>query len=130
MADRLQELLQQRALIKEHLEWLDAEIAASSGRPPPTTSLPLAPTRSAIPARNESSPTQIPLPPAKPVLAVPVSPTPVPAIPDDADALIAQLAAQEKQEAVPSKSGCWLVFSALIFVILAGLIAAWYFFYR
>jgi hypothetical protein len=33
MADRLAELLRQRALLQEHLEWLDAEIAAASNKP-------------------------------------------------------------------------------------------------
>jgi len=44
MSDRLPKLLQQRALIQEHLARLDREIAEASGIPPlPTTGLPPSP---------------------------------------------------------------------------------------
>lgn len=34
MADRLEELRRQRALVQQHLEWLDREIAAEAGKTP------------------------------------------------------------------------------------------------
>ena len=44
MSDRLTELQRQRALIQEHLAWLDHEIAAAQGRPlPPSTATQAAP---------------------------------------------------------------------------------------
>jgi hypothetical protein len=46
MSDRLQELLRQRALVQQHLAWLDGEIAAASGQEPvnpPPASSPLRP---------------------------------------------------------------------------------------
>ncbi len=50
--DRLQELRRQRALVQQHLAWLDREIAASAGAfappsPPPPPALPAEPVRSA-----------------------------------------------------------------------------------
>lgn len=123
MADRLQELLQQRALIKEHLEWIDAEIAAASGRPLESGSLSVP--RRITPARPQS---------------VPVAPIAIPAAlgrslssgigTDPADVLLAKLAAEEKQNPVPTKSGCWVFFATALILIGAAAWAVVYFFYR
>jgi hypothetical protein len=114
MADRLHELLQQRALLKEHLAWLESEIAAASGRP--------------VEIRD----------PAPPPVAVPARPTMLPVVtavvsprkPDDADALLAELAAQEKSPLVPSKKGCWIFFCAALGLCCIGAWVALHFFYR
>ncbi|MCX6955254.1 MAG: hypothetical protein NTV51_24130 [Verrucomicrobia bacterium] len=56
MSDRLQELLRQRALLQEHLAWLDREIEAASGRAADQpTPLRLAP-RPAFPPAPASQP--------------------------------------------------------------------------
>jgi hypothetical protein len=122
MADRLQELLQQRALIREHLAWLEGEIAAASGK-------------SATP-ENTAWPAPAPVSPAA-ATSAPASVSSAPAFhprhspsKEDPDAMIARLAAAEKTTPVPTKKGCWIVFvSGLIFF---G-VAAWVllrFFYR
>ena len=65
MSDRLSQLLRQRALLQEHLTWLDREIAAETEKSAPT----LAPAhsegnRAAAPA--PPAPATPPLPPAPP----------------------------------------------------------------
>jgi hypothetical protein len=60
MADRLAELLRQRALLQEHVAWLDREIAAASNPPAPLVS-PIAAPRS-VPAPVLPPPTALPPP--------------------------------------------------------------------
>lgn len=129
MADRLQELLQQRALIKEHLEWLDAEIAASSGR---STANPLPPVPRATPsAAAAPASREFPVPTARPAVPPRGQTATIRAEPDDADVLIAKLAAEEKNQVrAPSKTGCWMVFAASLLLLVGGMFAAWYFFLR
>jgi hypothetical protein len=125
MVDRLQELLQQRALIKEHLAWLEGEISAAAGRP--------AEVREAAPIFPAS-------PSALRPAAVTQPPTPLsaPAAPartaqrkqEDADAMIARLAAEETSAPVPAKKGCWIFFCATLVVLGAAAWAALHYFYR
>src|SRR5690349_2525236 len=63
--DRLQQLLRQRALLQEHLAWLDREIAAASEGTPPPAPTPI--------ARATQQPLVIPSPvtPPTPTLLVP-----------------------------------------------------------
>jgi hypothetical protein len=49
MSDRLTELRRQRALIQQHADWLDHEIAGLSGRPAAPTPPPAAPASSVSP---------------------------------------------------------------------------------
>jgi len=110
MADRLQELLQQRALLKEHLAWLESEIAAASaGRIPAETrgtASPIAPAAVASPA---------PIPRA-------VSTPPFASTKRDreADLLLEKLAAEEKPTLPPSKAGCWLFFGGVLLILSLG----------
>lgn len=56
MPDRLQELRRQRALVQEHLAWLDGEIAAVSGQASASTPAPhLAPAARAMPSPTPSA---------------------------------------------------------------------------
>lgn len=127
MADRLQELLQQRALIKEHLAWLEGEISAASGRP--------------VEMRE---PAPAPFPAAQPAVAGPI-PMPAPgslpgSLPrregntvrmrDDADTMIARMAAEENPAPVPTKKGCWIFFCATLVLLGAAAWVALHYFYR
>ncbi len=50
MSDRLEELRRQRALQREHLEWLDREIAALEGAAPPLIGSAPSPIAASLPA--------------------------------------------------------------------------------
>ena len=71
MSDRLAELVRQRALVQEHLAWLDREIAQiSSQAPSPTTT---STTSASVPSEphaksNASSATEAPLAQAEEIL--------------------------------------------------------------
>ena len=99
MSDRLQELRRQRALIEEHLRWLDAEIAASQG-----------PNR----------------PPAAPP---PVSPTPAddpaPELSPEESAALARAQVDAADAPLRAKRGCWVVFLGA-FALLGALIGLWF----
>jgi hypothetical protein len=58
MSDRLSELLRQRALVQQHLAWLDGEIADASGNQAPSPHAPatFAPPKPAAPHLPASSP--------------------------------------------------------------------------
>ncbi len=68
MSERLNQLLRQRALLQEHLVWLDREIAAATEKPAsePAT---------ATPTAAELNRFAAPLPPAPPAPPEPPSPT-------------------------------------------------------
>ncbi len=101
MSDRLNELQRQRALVVEHLQWLDKEIAAcrvQAGTAAPASASPPVP------------PTAIPV-----VVSTPT--------PRDTDPAFALLQDEERRRSEVSKSGCWIVFSALLLVIVGTVTA-------
>lgn len=103
MSDRLTDLRRQRALVQQHLEWLDREIAAAQPRP------------------AETNPTPPPTPPA----AAAPSPVRVPILPTSTDPVVAEFAQPDPVNAArKAKQGCLLylvvalvVFFATVFVI-------------
>jgi len=109
--DRLKELVRQRALLAEHLGWLDREIASARGLSSP-------------PAGATPEPARIPLPPAPAAQA----PSPVP--PAEVDALFDRFRTEEAGRGQVSKQGCWLVFAALMLVSLIALGAVVFLRYR
>src|SRR4051812_44445051 len=113
MADRLQELLQQRALIKEHLAWLEGEISAASGRPAASEVRERFPPALSPAAATASTPAQRSAP-RFPASTGTVAPLPAR---DESDALIAEFAAQEKTSPVPTKKGCWIFFCAALLLV-------------
>jgi hypothetical protein len=126
MADRLQELLQQRALIKEHLAWLESEIAAASGGRPASSFAPeptLQPRVEPALARPAIAPS---------ALLRSSAPIGVKTAADaEADALLAKFAEEERQTvAPPDKKGCWVLFSTLLAISTLIAVALIYFFYR
>lgn len=88
MSDRLNELRRQRALLQQHLEWLDAEIAAAQpGEKPPSPAPTVAPR------------------PAEPVATVAL------------EALLAEQKHAPESSAAQVRRGCFIAFG-LIFVVL------------
>lgn len=88
-----------------HLAWLDAEIARSA---PP-----------ASPAGTSSAPTtRHRALPDHPVLHL------------DDDELLARFSSPADQAPIISKTGCWLIFSALLLISLGGLALGIYIVYR
>lgn len=99
MPDRLDDLRRQRELVRQHLAWLDAEIARD--RSP-----------AGVPTSDSA-----PLPEAAPRAAA------APA--DAADTLLARYQAEAGQDSRRVKLGCWIVFFAA-FASLAVFVGGWY----
>lgn len=119
MSDRLAELLRQRALLREHLAWLEKEIAAAGGGT--TRAAQSAP---AAAAAQASAPTALPSPPS-PIAAVTVISASPSRPPLDADALIQRYGYDPKSSSADVKRGCWIAFAAA-FAVLGILVAlAW-----
>jgi hypothetical protein len=102
MSDRLAELQRQRALLQDHLAWLDREIAAESGRGRP-------PAQVARPA-----------PFVAPAMQVPVSPSPA-----DSEAILSQYRQEPGTLKQDVRKGCFLYF-ALAFLAFGALVLALY----
>jgi len=129
MADRLQELLQQRALIKEHLAWLEGEISAATARPDQVHSGAREPAFTSVPNLATGSPT--PTIHAAAVLAKSTrAATHANSADAETEAMIAQLAAEEKTPPIPTKKGCWIFFCVTLVVVGLTAWAALHFFYR
>ena len=115
MPDRLQELRRQRALVADHLAWLDEEIAATSGATAPAPSAP-------SPAVPVPAVLQVKLPaslPAQPSAAVENSPVAA-AVAAQADAILEDYRVAPDALKTDVKKGCFLYFfAALAFVALA-----------
>lgn len=108
MSDRLNELRRQRALVAEHLAWLDQKIKAETGEPPQPARKPKT---ASIPAsaRYESS----------------IS---TPALHADPNAALEEWQDTSADPGL-SKSGCWLLFIAIGLAGLGLLAAILYFVY-
>jgi hypothetical protein len=105
MSDRLTELQRQRALIQEHLAWLDHEIAAAQGKPLPT---PLVASQ---------------LPSGKLPQAIATLSTPNEA---DAEKIISQYHKDPSSLNKDTKRGCLMAFGLAMGVIaLASFVAYW-----
>ncbi len=115
MPDRLTELKRQRALVAEHLQWLDREIGLSeptpADEPHPPLNLPLA--------------ANVSVPPPPPFLA-----RASPSAGENRDPTLALLQEAERQRGQVSKSGCWIVFATLLLIGVGGITAYILFRYR
>lgn len=117
MSDRLAELVRQRALVQEHLAWLNREIAAAAEA---AKSAPAGPTaaRSAAPEATSPSP---PLPadiqPAVPLSAPPIAATASAVDPDEIIARYQVAPTAVKQDV---RKGCLLYFAGAF--VLLGLV--------
>jgi hypothetical protein len=109
-SERLHVLRQQRALMVEQLALIDRQIALEAG----TAATPS--TQAAADAILHSpAPARAPVPPRADA---------------EADALLAQLVASERDPRAFSKSGCWMIFSIGMVAALAVVGVIYYFFYR
>jgi hypothetical protein len=99
VTDRLNELRRQRDLVRQHLDWLEAEIASASG------------------AKSA--------PPAKATAPQSTTPHHPPASDPDAEALLQRYGTESGDSAAKVKLGCWVVFAGS-FVLLGLAIAAWF----
>jgi hypothetical protein len=106
MSDRLHVLRRQKALLSEHLAWLDREIAAEERSQPPTLPSPLPIQGSMAHAPGESTD------------AV------------DADALIARYREQESLDPRAARRGCLLAGLAIMALLAAAVVGTYFVFYR
>jgi hypothetical protein len=116
MADRLAELLRQRALLQEHVAWLDREIAAASNQPAPVASVSAA--AQPVPAPFVPTPAALPSPAA--LATVPTS-----AVTTEATALGEDILEQYRVPAqtlqTDVRKGCLLYFFAGLALLAAGI---------
>lgn len=116
MSDRLEELRRQRALLQQHLAWLDAEIAAAS--------------QSLAAPRTTSTKIDLPAP-RSPAVPSPIESISLQTAPADA-ALAEMIAAQESapaHSAHEAKRGCIVAFSVVL-IALGAAVSAWYLYFR
>lgn len=126
MADRLAELLRQRALLQEHVAWLDREIAAASNSASPALAAPPTPGPRAALAPSIPAPPitvrHLPLAASAPVIAPAAD-----AGATDPDVILEQYRVAPAALKTDIRKGCLLYFvGALVFVglVVAGLYLA------
>jgi hypothetical protein len=141
-SSRLDQLRRQRALLQEHVTWLDREIAAemvagrtaNSSGPVPSSSPAPAPSSSASLGYRAPLPpasaTVSPLPTASAV-AMPAAPTASTGAHVDVDELFDRLRADDRKDnAPPSRTGCWVAFAVILLVLIGSAGALIFFLYR
>ena len=106
MTDRLQKLLRQRALLQEHIAWLDHEISELQDVP-------------ALPASAR--------PPA-PVAAKTQPPSSVPS--DEVEKILSQFQSKPSDVQTDTRRGCLLMSSIGMGIFLLALAVAYYFYTR
>lgn len=122
MSDRLNELLRQRALLQEHVAWIEKEIAALKVTAPQEESRTAA-TQLAAPAVAAQGSAAAPNSPIAEIKVIPSAPVISPA---DAEALIQRYGYDPKSTTADVKRGCWVAFG-VAFVLLAVVVtAAWF----
>jgi hypothetical protein len=124
MSDRLSELLRQRALLQEHMAWLDREIEGAANKPSAL------PTVGAVPLPALPALPEIKVAPTSPVI---VSPRVVPSVsaPQSeslpaADAILDKYRVDTRNVKQDVRKGCLLYFAAA-FLILGLVVVALYF---
>ncbi|MBI5692695.1 MAG: hypothetical protein HZC55_21665 [Verrucomicrobia bacterium] len=118
MSDRLAELRRQRALVQEHLDWLDREIAASAPVPPgpPAASAPPPhPAAAATPVQAVAPASMAPM--AGPGAAATGS------APVDPDSILEQYRSAPGSLQSDVRKGCFLYFAAALGLLALGVVA-------
>ena len=146
MSDRLRHLQRQQALLREHLVWIEAEIAREANTRPaapatPPTSLATSrttPNATTPLSESQSRVTSPAHPPASeqltPAVAAIVAPSaaasdsaaPAP----DADELLQRFASEERLNPEAARRGCLLAFSAGLLLLVGAVVLAWIAYYR
>lgn len=121
--DRLASLLRQRALISQHLAWLDTEIAAHSATPAdfPSPAIPSAPTPAAL------------TPPAQPSSSLAIEPAvldPVAQANARADEIINRYRDTEALNPADTRRSCLLLLAAALLLSTALVIGIYWLRYR
>jgi hypothetical protein len=116
MSDRLAELRRQRALVQQHLAWLDLEIATAAGSAP--TNSPVSPIVALPPS---------PSVPAQALLSAPgvAQPRPLVQAPDP-EAIIAQYRSEPTSVRNDVRKGCLLYFAGAFVLLGLGVMAMYY----
>ena len=131
MSDRLRELLRQRALLQEHLAWLDREIDAAAGKPASPAGL-------AAPAPSvavSSAPVALPAPASSPAPALPAAAIPriiagiatprIEAAPIS-DAAFERYRVEPRTVQQDVRKGCFLYFAAAFVLLGLGVTVLYY----
>lgn len=116
MSERLRHLQRQHSILREHLEWIEGEIARETKDTQPALPSPPSPT---IPSPRAPDLSPAGAASAKTVVA-----------PREADEIIEKYGAAERQKPEDIRRGCLIVFFAGIALLAAGLAAVWLLFYR
>lgn len=125
MLDRLSELRRQRALLQEHLAWLDREIAdAAAGRGDSAAAAPSPAPPAATGAVPASAPGIAADPPRE--SAPPAGPADSSAVKIEPDAILEQYRTPGGSLQSDVRKGCFLYFAAALVLLGAG-VAALYF---
>lgn len=112
--DRLAELRRQRALLQQHSDWLDREIAAAQAGATPVATPPPATPAAVI------SPLPVPVPGTGPAPALDAI---------DPDTILSQYRSDESRLKTDVRKGC-LLYSALAFLLLTLGVFGLYFLFR
>ncbi len=128
--ERLSTLLRQRALLSQHLAWLDTEIASANGEIVPAPTTPADTLQTAIPVNSAdvfSVPTKSPLPSVTPNPPLSLAEDdPVSLANKKADQIIASYSMADRFDPSATKRGC-IALAVGAGLILVGIFAVWYF---
>jgi len=115
MNERLQHLQRQHVLLREHIAWIEAEIAKET-----------VPTEMSTQRQNTWAPTPPPTLNSTTTAAEPNNTTE----PIDADALIERYAGKERQSPADVRRGCLMIFGGTMALIALVLFGVWWLRYR
>jgi hypothetical protein len=125
MSERLNELLRQRALLDEHLAWLEAEIAAEKRKGPVTQeAAPVFPPSSSPLIRPVVVPASVRVAAPPPVIASPAA-----EVEREAESILEQYRTEQAGVGTSVKRGCFAYFF-LAMVILVGSLVGFYFYVK
>ncbi|HVS53387.1 MAG TPA: hypothetical protein VHD62_13610 [Opitutaceae bacterium] len=126
MSDRLNELRRQRALMQEHLAWLDSEIATAEKSSGEATVAAVSPAPSPAPAPVlRTTPRVVSLTPVATPRATTAVSAPAPADPL-AEKILEEYRVPEKSLREDVRRGCFLYFAGAL-LVLGGVVVALYF---